>query len=287
MRPEDLFLENLDLIDKIVGSICRRSHVSPTDAEDLKSHVRFKLIEGNYAIIRKFEGRSSFGTYLTTVVERLHNQFRVQMWGKWRPSAVAKRMGDKGIAIERLLTRDGFTYSEVLEILTTGAEPVFTRREIEAIYARLPARQPRPVLVAESATHDIASNEHTDDALLGEERRHAARKAYSIIDDAAEGLSPEDRAILRMRFANALKVPEIAIALSVDAKKLYKRIDRLLDNLRVALEHAGVSRRIVDDILQGEGEDPTTRIGPPEGKSVACLSHQEDGGYGKRRRDSR
>jgi len=287
MKPEDLFLQNLDLIDRIAAFICRRNHVSPSDSEDFNSHARFKLIEGNYAIIRKFEGRSTFATYLNTVVQRLYFQFRVQMWGKWRPSAEAKRLGDKGVAIERLLTRDGFTYGEVMEILTTGARPEFTRREIEAIHARLPSRQPRPVLVSESASRDIPARELPDARLFGAERQRAAREASAVLDRAIEAMSVEDRTILRMRFTNAMKVPEIAVALSKEAKKLYKRIEKLLTTLRGILERAGFDRHVIDDILNGEGEVPVTRIALKEGKSVSRLSHRQDGGYGKRRRDSR
>src|SRR5213075_836778 len=107
------------------------------EGEELGSYVKFKLIESNYGIIRKFEGRSAFSTYMTTVIQRMFFQYRMQMWGKWRPSTQARRLGDKGITLERLLTRDGFTYSEAVAVLTTGQQPVFTVEEIEAISARL------------------------------------------------------------------------------------------------------------------------------------------------------
>src|SRR5207302_5074667 len=141
-------LSNLDAIDRAIAYVCHRNHLSPQEGEEFNSEVKTKLIEGNYAVLRKFEGRSSFSTYMTTVIQRLFFQYRVQMWGKWRPSAEAKRMGDKGITLERLLTRDGYTFGEVVEVLTTGAEPAFTRVELERMYIRLPSRMPRPVLVS-------------------------------------------------------------------------------------------------------------------------------------------
>src|SRR5437016_9773382 len=146
MDPQELFLSNLDAIDRAIRYVCHRNHLAPQDAEELNSEVKAKLIDGNYAIIRKFEGRSAFSTYMTTVIQRLYFQWRVQMWGKWRPSAEAKRLGEKAITLERLLTRDGFTYREAMETLTTGTA-AYSRDEIEAIYLRLPSRQPRPVLV--------------------------------------------------------------------------------------------------------------------------------------------
>src|SRR5436190_23742802 len=123
MNAEELFLANLGLVDRIVAFVCRRNHYRDDEAEDLAGHVRLKLIENDYAILRKFEGRSSFSTYLTTVIQRLSFQYRVQMWGKWRPSAEAQRIGEAGITLERLMTRDGLTFHEALETLTSRKQP--------------------------------------------------------------------------------------------------------------------------------------------------------------------
>src|SRR6185503_10424450 len=155
--------------------------------------VKTKLIEGNYGVIRKFEGRSSFSTYMTTVIQRLYFQWRVQMWGKWRPSAEAKRLGEKAITLERLLTRDGFTYGEALETLTTGTS-AYTREELEALYLRLPARQPRPVLVS-AVSPDAAPTVDPDAALFTAERRQTARSAAAAIDEAMATMDAESQLI--------------------------------------------------------------------------------------------
>src|SRR5207302_4973448 len=141
---------NLGLIDRIAGFICRRNHVSSDEAEEFAAHVRLKLIENNYAVFQKFEGRSSLPTYLTTVIHRLFLQYRVQTWGKWRPSAEAKRLGDLAIVFERLITRDGYSLGEATQLLTTGRNRA-SRTELEAIYVRLPPRASRPVLETEAA----------------------------------------------------------------------------------------------------------------------------------------
>src|SRR5947207_289875 len=225
MDPEQLFLSNLDAIDRAVGYVCHRNHLSPQDGEEFDSEVKTKLIEGNYSVLRKFEGRSSFSTYMTTVIQRMYFQWRVQMWGKWRPSAEAKRLGEKAITLERLLTRDGFTYGEALETLTTGTR-AYTREEVEAIYLRLPERQPRPVLVPAVAP-DLAPTVDPDRDLFTAERRKTARIAVAAVDETMEKMDAESQVIVRMRFCNNRKVPEIATALQIDAKRLYKKIDRL------------------------------------------------------------
>src|SRR6266498_5464249 len=163
MEPEERFVQNLDLIDRIVAFVCRRNHLDAGESDEFSSHVRFKLLEDDYAVIRKFEGRSSLSTYLTTVIQRLYFQYRVQLFRSWRPSAEAKRLGEKAITLERMLTRDDYTLSETIAILTTGSEPLYTRAEIEALYLRLPVRQPRPVLVTETAAPEVAAPGAADD----------------------------------------------------------------------------------------------------------------------------
>src|SRR6266540_4173701 len=249
MGPEERFVQNRDLIDRIVAFVCRRNHLDASESDELASHVRFKLLEEDYSVIRKFEGRSSLSTYLTTVIQRLFFQYRVQMWGKWRPSAEAKRLGDKAIALERMLTRDDYTLDETITILTTGAEPLYTRAEIEALYLRLPVRQPRPVLVTETAAPEVAAPGAADDGVMRQHRECVARAVTQAVDQAMASMEPEDRLILKMRFWHAAKVPDIAATLHIDQKKLYKRIDRLIATLRDALLRAGISREDIGDLL--------------------------------------
>jgi RNA polymerase sigma factor (sigma-70 family) len=276
MDPQELFLSNLDAIERAIAYVCHRNHLSPQDGEEFNSEVKTKLIEANYAVLRKFEGRSSFSTYMTTVIQRLYFQWRVQMWGKWRPSAEAKRLGEKAITLERLLTRDGFTYSEALETLTTGTR-AFTREEVEAIYLRLPERMPRPVLVSAVAP-DAAPAVDAEKDLFTAERRKTARAAAAAVDEAIAGMDPESRVILQMRFWNSKKVPEIATALRMEAKRLYKKIDRLLETLRAALENAGIDRETIADLLDRSDHELSFFGG---GKSGARHSHTADGESGK------
>ena len=251
MNAEELFLANLGLVDRIVAFVCRRNHYRDDDAEDFAGHVRLKLIENDYAILRKFEGRSSFSTYLTTVIQRLSFQYRVQMWGKWRPSAEAQRLGEAAITLERLMTRDGLTYHEAVETLTSRKQSGYSRAELESMYARLPHRTARPVIVQESeVAREVAADRSADDDLMQREREDQARSTARAIDAAISSMDAEDQLILKMRFGSARRVPEIATALGLDQKKLYKRIDRLLVTLRRALETAGIDARSALEVIQ-------------------------------------
>ena len=71
---------------------------------------------------------------------------------------------------------------------------------------------------------------------LGALAEHLVLAPAAAVDGAIAGMDPESQVILQMRFWNNKKVPEIATALGIEAKRLYKKIDRLLETLRAALE---------------------------------------------------
>jgi RNA polymerase sigma factor (sigma-70 family) len=246
---QQLFLTNLGTIERIAAFICRRNHMSDDETAELIGEVKLRLIENDYAILRKFEGRSTLPTYLTTVIQRMFNQQRIEMWGKWRPSAEAKRLGDKAVTLERMLTRDGYSYTEATQLLVGRTGSTYTNLELEAIYVRLPIRRPRPVLVRDGMTPDAATEGSADDRLLARDRARTAETATLAIDAVMSQFDPEDQCILRMRFWEACKVPEIARRLQLDQKKLYKRIDKLLLTLRFAVEKAGVKKDAVEELL--------------------------------------
>ena len=255
MKPEEIYLQHLRTIERIAASVARRYHLGASEAEEFVQEVRVRLLEDDYAIIRKFEGRSSFSTYLTTVIGRLFLQLRNEQWGKWRPSAEAKRLGEKAVTLERHISRDGFTPSEAIRVLTTREGSKYTVSELEAIYLRLPPRNPRPVVVSEETVPDVMTVEaDAYERLESQDRARARRRAFRIIDDVFPDMDPEDRLILKLRFWHCQRVPDIARALHLDQKKLYKRLDRLLLALRRALEDAGVHQADIAGLLDG-GDD--------------------------------
>ena len=206
MNPEMTYLQHLESIERIAAFVARRGHLNPDETGEFVQIVRVRLFEDDYGVIRKFEGRSSFSTYLTTVILRLFHQWRVEMWGKWRPSAEAKRLGDKAITLERLLTRDGFTFAEAVKVLTTRSGDEFTVPELEAIYVRLPLRTPRPMLVSDEVSAELAATDgDADDRVELRDRERAARCCAAALDAALARFDAEDRLILQLRFWDGLQ----------------------------------------------------------------------------------
>jgi RNA polymerase sigma factor (sigma-70 family) len=287
MNPEELFLQNIGTIERVATYICRRNGMSGDDGAEFSQEVKFRLIENDYAILRKFNGDSRLSTYLHTVIERLLQQSRVREWGKWRPSAEAKRLGDKAITLERLITRDGLSFDEAAQILTTPAQSPFRRCELESIYANLPLRNPRPVLVPDDNAPEVAAPQSDPEELVqAGERERIARRAMDTINRLSTSLPAEEQLILRMRFCENQKVSDIARRLHLDQKKLYKRLDKLFNQVRAALQSADIGAADIDALLTGGDQDLHFDLLGTSGNRASRPSNEKEGeaaGGGKRR----
>ena len=283
MNAEDIFLEQIGTIESIVSYICRKNRLDPCEGEDFLSFVQIELMDHNYEIIRKFEERAAISTYLTTVIQHLFYQHRVRMWGKWRPSAEAKRLGDKAVALERLVYRDGLSLSEAVQMLTTGGDGEYSRRELEAIWFRLPIRMPRPVLVSQANPPDAPVENDADDRLMANARQELARKAAATMDEVLVRMLANDRLMLKLRFWDGWKVPRIAQYLGMDPKKAYKRLEKLIIIIRRELERAGISREVVADLLwHDDSEIHSEELHQVEGKSSVASLQSHRRGRGRR-----
>lgn len=63
----------LPLIYKVISFSAAQRHipVNTQDTEDIAAEVMLKLVENDYAILKRFEGRSTFQTYLTVITRRI------------------------------------------------------------------------------------------------------------------------------------------------------------------------------------------------------------------------
>src|SRR5687768_7746324 len=75
-RCEALFLANLPRIERLIAQVARQYRLSPDDAEEFVSRVLFRLIDNDYAVLRKFKGQCKLITFLRVVFQRLCLDFR-------------------------------------------------------------------------------------------------------------------------------------------------------------------------------------------------------------------
>lgn len=248
---EALFVEHLPLIDRIAASLARRQGMSGDEPADLASWVKLKLVENDYAVLRKFRGESSLGTYLTVVIAMLVRDYRVQRWGRWRPSAVARRHGAVAVRLETLVRRDGFRLHQAGEMLRTAGTTTQSDRELATLLARLPARTPlRPVEVGAEPLAEVEASASADWRVEAETIEDDRRLVRGELEALTQQLSLEDRMILRLRFWEDQSIADIARALQLEQKPLYRRLERLLALLRQRLEVAGVSAERLQALLE-------------------------------------
>jgi RNA polymerase sigma factor (sigma-70 family) len=241
-----MFTAHLNVIRSAIASVARRNHLSADETEECTSVVYLKLIEADYAILRKFGGRSSLRTYLTAVVQRLLLDHRVTQWGKWNPSATARRGGPAAILLERLTRRDGLSLDQALTVMAgTGRDSV----DVEAmtrIHGKLPLRASRRCLNETVLTDVISPLPGADAGVALAARMRTARRAVHALAGAMRHFSSDDRLILRLRFVENCKISEIARHLpGLDrqrSKALYPRLRRLLDRLGESFQRAGIDR---------------------------------------------
>lgn len=241
MTDETLFLSNLPVIDEVVAQVCRRHRLSAAEAEDFRSEVRLHFIERNYERLRRFEGRSSLRTYLTVAVQRYFLDYRNKLWGKWRPSAEATRLGPIALLFERMVARDGWSIDQAVEAIKLH-HGVAVDEDFAPLCERLARRQPTRQRVSDEEADRLEMPLPPPDAnVIRAEQDFAAKRIRAAFARACEPLTAEERLILRM-WCHCVPVADIARALHQDQKRLYRRIERLFAELRSRLEAQGITR---------------------------------------------
>jgi RNA polymerase sigma factor for flagellar operon FliA len=249
LTPEQLYLGHLKLIDRIAANAAWQHHFSREETQDFVSIVRIKLLEKDYRIIRKFQGQSTFGTYLTVVIQRQMLDHQNHLWGKWRPSAEAKRLGPAAVRLEMLIVREGLTLEQACECLLTNEHVELSRAQLLDLANRLPPRKPpRPPMEGEEELADRPTEEKSpDERVLGQERLERLTTILKLVDKALSSLAPEDRLIATMR--SEFQISQIAKSLRLEQKPLYRRIEKILLTLRKQLEQEGVRKEEIDPLL--------------------------------------
>ncbi|HEX2202608.1 MAG TPA: sigma-70 family RNA polymerase sigma factor [Longimicrobium sp.] len=254
LNAEAVFIEHLATIERAAAKATRRYNLWGEDAEDFGAWVKMKLMEDDYAVFHKFRGESNWKTYITTVVSRLASSYSRERVGRWRPSAEAARRGPPAPELERLVRRDGYSLPQAGEKLRTSGATTLSDVELARLLDALPERGPlRPVRVPAEAVLEGAQAPSRADARLAEAESDAWRgELAAVLHRALKRLTPEEAVIVRLYYGEGLTVADVARALHIEQKPLYRRIPKLRDTLRGYLEEAGISAATVRSLLTRE-----------------------------------
>lgn len=235
MTFEQLIAQQRETIDQIVSGLCRKYFLAAGEIEEFRRVAEHALERNHFELLRAFEGKSTWATYLETVLTREFYQFQAALWGDWRPSPTAVRLGPAAMLLEELVGRDRFSVPDAIEWMRTTHRVDVPRHKIQQYAERLALVGP------------------------GEARRagvaHADSRLSDALRDAMALISPDDRLIVQLRFRDHQPLTRIARMLNADARPLQRRIDLIKDNLRHALLTQGIAGGEVDVLLQNADSD--------------------------------
>jgi RNA polymerase sigma factor (sigma-70 family) len=243
-----LFIRELGSIERISTYVAIDNKLRGADVEDFVATIKLKLIEDDYRVIRAWTGRSTLTTYLMTVINHVAADQHVRQLGKWRPTVAAETAGPHAILLERLLHRDRLSFEEAVR--RVGLDfPSVTVDELERISGGLRQRAMRASIDFASEICDVAVDDSAEDRLLGKERDGIAQRISNILSEELKRCSAEERLLVKWHFQDRHKVATIARMLNVAQMPLYRRLHRLLDQLREALTREGVSDHDAHDLV--------------------------------------
>ena len=248
-HPRVWLESNVSLVTRIAIQAGRRHRLPPQDRPDLVSIFWTHLAKDDHRVLRQFRGPRGIAAYLRTVVDRLVLDLRTALWGKWRPSARARRLGPQAEAFERLVVRDGRHPEEALALVqhTMGRAAVS-----ELMGTSSGWRSPRHLVSLELAAGHRATTADPLVALIDKRREGHGQFVGQRLRQTVGALPADDQLLIQMRHELGLKVSQIAAMLGADQKRLYRRYQVIHAQLRDSLAAAGISARDVADVTSGE-----------------------------------
>lgn len=237
-----LFIQALPEIEAATRAVGRRFRLSPHEVEDFASTIKLSMVENGYRVLARFEGRSSFRTYVQTVVARQFLDLHRRAQGRWRPSARATRSGGPAVDMERLIHTQGVSAEQAVLRVSLDPKCSLSHDELSRIAETLPPRAARalrrPVSLDEMVGVEVVAREGTpEEQLISSREGVRARRA---IEAAMASVPAQDLRVLRMRFELGLSIADIARTLGLNARRLYRSVESALRRLRDRIEDQGL-----------------------------------------------
>jgi len=247
-RGRALLEAHYDLIQRKLQRLSWRSGLPDSEAEELRSWALLKLVDNDYRILSRWEGRSSFSTFLTVVLVNLMRDYRIHVWGKWRPSVAARRRGEAGVMLERLVTRDGLSGAEAAKRLRVEHGATLSTDQAERLASELP-RRPERRRVSEEVLLQIPVDGQVEIRILEKERERAAGQLRELLVPLLRALPAEERLLLKLCFLEDLSIAAIAPILGRPQRELYSMRGRCLKKIRRSLTEAGLRGDQICDFI--------------------------------------
>lgn len=237
---EQLIRQQRPHLRRLVRDISRRYHLAASESTEFTARVDHAFERHDYELLRAFDRRSTWETYLTTVVTRLFFEFQTELWGQWRPSAASQALGPGAMLLEELMMRDRLPLADAAQVMRTTHRVDLSRQRIEELARELGLTGDLGVDhgYAEAPGRAVGAGIHAHDPAI----QVALRDAITL-------LLPEDRMLLAMRYVDRQPITRIAKLLKADPRPLQRRIEQAKEVLRTSLLTQGIAIEDVDALL--------------------------------------
>ena len=243
MTFDQLIVQQRPHIDQVIRDLCRRHYLAPAEIEDFRSVVYRALERNDYEALKEFDGLTTWESFMTTVVSREFFRYQHLLWGQWRPSPAASRLGAAAVLLEELVVRDGILISDAVEIMRSMHRVDLPRHRLLEFATQL-------------RLSDTGRRVDTD-VDRRQEQEIPNGKLEAALHAAVLLLSPDDRLILELRFRDAQPLTRIARLMKIEARPLQRQIDQATEVIRASLLSAGIAQNDIERLLR-QGDDDST-----------------------------
>jgi RNA polymerase sigma factor (sigma-70 family) len=271
---KDVF-QHWDLLERLARQRFRDSSLT----EESINFVLAKVTENECARLKKYQGRSSFRTYLAHVVHNLLTDFYYHKFGKCRAPAWVKASGCLFVRVYEKLCCQRMSRAEVAESLSTanpGASETRIQEAITVIKSRIKdcgklggfaketplSDEVADTMVTSMLGDDAALEADPEQHLLAQQRAQvmqavlqaltcgesdkAPENGEAVLSDAILRLrdklciSAEERLLLKLVYLEDMKVAVAGQFLNMGVHQVHGRLRRLLRRIREAMDQEGL-----------------------------------------------
>lgn len=236
-RARQLYLDNLDKIEKAATSVARSHGYSPQDTEDFCQEARLFLLD-KPRVLGAYREDASLVGYLIGVLSNFALDIYRRQSGKWHTSAEAKRLGAAAEALETLRYRDNRPLELALVELLRKF-PELTREQALALDEKLKPRSLRQ-WVGDGPLEHLVADSHADEDVEKHELEEIDRKVRAALDEALGELESFDRIMVKSIFGHNLSIKDFAALHGIKPRQGYSRFDKLRLGLRKKLDDLGI-----------------------------------------------
>lgn len=246
MEPETILRSKAIHIQ--IEKACRRHFNDETEATACQVYVLDSLAASDYRKLRAFKGKSSFNTYLHTLIHRLVIDYARTRYGRKRVPAPVISIGKWAVSVWMLVCFQKFSFDDAYEILRIKGEynDSFNAYEldIEKVKEYPCPENPHFSNVHERLDNDIQTVQDEDAnpltcmlLKLDQQRRISAG---IVIRQVIETFSDKDQLLVRLVYGSDMSAAAAGKAIGLKPPAARKRLRKLLLKFKEKLLSVGI-----------------------------------------------